>query len=111
MENRKGSMKDKLLRIVFPNGQAYALDPAVVARHRAEHYHSRYIQGGQMNEEDRYENVFEETMNSEYEAIDWLVFNMNWSDVNPYTTELPPELQEESEQQMFLESKVDVIDK
>ena len=81
----------KVIRIKMPDGD-YDVPLEFVARHRANYYANLDASRGEGTYEENFKNEVEYVMNDDYEGIDWLENNMDWSDVSGVAVKLssPP---------------------
>ena len=74
-----------VLLITMADGRKYTLSPAIVATDRASYYSSKG---------EDFEGVYQEGINDLVELQDWLLNNMDWTDVEFFVQEYVDHLEE-----------------
>ena len=69
----------KFIRIHFSNGEVYDVPAEIIAKERT-NYYAIEVDGYEENSPE-WKEEYDWTMNSEYELVDYMSNNMNWSDI------------------------------
>ncbi len=71
----------KTIIITFNNGEIYEVPADIVAQSRAEYYSQ--IDGVEYGS-DEYQKEYQYSYSDNYELLDWINNNMNWSDISKF---------------------------
>jgi hypothetical protein len=74
-------MKDRNIKIRFPNGEIFYISGIVIAESRANYYSD--IDDYEIGSSE-WDAEVQFALNSEFELEDWMRNNMNWSDIEPH---------------------------
>lgn len=67
----------KWIKVVFSNGEVYKVPATIVAKDRANYY----AKNTKDDAKEVYEEELQNTLNDDFEIIDWAQNNMNWEEV------------------------------
>jgi len=75
-----------MITVKFHKGIAYEIPATIIAKSRADYY--ACVVDGYEQDSQEYIDEVNYALKDEYELLDWIENNMNWSDLEPYAQRL-----------------------
>jgi len=94
------------LTINFPRGETYAVPAVIVADDRAQYYARKDHPDDEASRQECFLEEREYALNDRLELLDWVRNNMNWEDLEPWTTRIVHDEQPLEEQ--WRDAEIDV---
>ena len=93
----------KIIEITFEDGRVYGVPLSFVAEHRAKYY-------AKIDEDTTYQEEYDYVMDDDYEGIDWIQNNMDWSDFAVKTFLIHRPEESEDYEELFRNAACDIVE-